>query len=84
VLNNTNEAVEINFRKELWYNSQCTNCDSNSPEHDVKLKLKPNTANEGTCGTGNPALKIFSKMLDMKKSQLTKFELKKISVSPLK
>jgi len=84
VSNNTDKAIDVSFRKELWYNEACTGCEGNSPEHQVQLKMKPGAKDEGTCGTSNPSLKIFSKMLDMKKSQLTKFELKNISVSPLK
>jgi hypothetical protein len=84
VSNTSAEVVEISFSKEFWYNDKCTNCEANSPEHQVTLKLKPNSVDEGRCGTSNTSLKIFSKFLDMKKSQLTKFELKNISVSHLK
>ena len=83
ISNISDKALEIKFTKEFWYDDKCTNCNSNSPEHQAILKLKPNSIDEGSCGTSNTALKIFSKFLDMKKSQLTRFELKNISVSPL-
>lgn len=81
---NTNAyAVNVSFRKELWYNGKCLNCDNISEEHIINVSLKANEVLEGNCKSGKQ-LSIFSKMLNLKKSELTRFELKDISVTPVK
>jgi uncharacterized protein YcfL len=75
--------IEVSFKKETWYNNICTTCNKNSAEHKVTVQLGANEIMESSCNS-NKQLNIFSKMLDMKKSELTKFELKDITITPAK
>lgn len=81
--NKNSFPVNISFRKELWYNGNCINCNTNSNEHIISVSLKPNEILEGNCKSSKQ-LQIFSKMLNLKKSELTRFELKDITVNPVK
>ncbi len=81
--NKNSFPVNISFRKELWYNGNCINCNSNSNEHIISVTLKPNEILEGNCKSSKQ-LQIFSKMLNLKKSELSHFELKDITVNPVK
>ncbi len=80
VENKNNATVEVSFKKEMWFNNVCNNCDKNSSEYIVNIRLKPNETIEATCNA-NKNISIFSKMLNMKKSELTKYELKNINVT---
>jgi hypothetical protein len=75
--------IDVSFKKETWYNNICTSCDKNPAEHLVNIRLGAYEIIESSC-TSNKHLNIFSKMLDMKKSELTKFELKDIIVTSSK
>jgi hypothetical protein len=75
LVNKTNEKLEVTFKKELWHNGVCSNCNSNSKEHIVTVVLNPNENTSASCSE-NKQLSIFSRMLNLKKSELTKFEIK--------
>jgi hypothetical protein len=81
--NKSNTTVDVSFKKEMWFNNVCSNCDKNSPEHIVSVRIAANETTEATCNT-NKNISIFSKMLNMKKSELTKFELKDLTVTTVK
>jgi len=81
--NNSNTIVVVSFKKEMWFNNVCSNCDKNSPEHFINFQLNPNETIEATC-ISNKNISIFSKMLNMKKSELTKYELKDLTVTTVK
>ena len=80
LVNKTNEKLEFTFKKELWYNNVCSNCNSNSKEHIVTVVLNPNENTSASCSE-NKQLSIFSRMLNLKKSELTKFEIKDIVIN---
>ncbi len=81
VKNLTSEPLKVSFKKELWYNDTCTNCESNSPEHISVIELQPGATETASCENNDKTLKIFTKMLNLNASVLTKFELKKITVN---
>ncbi|MCW5906932.1 MAG: hypothetical protein KIS94_03665 [Chitinophagales bacterium] len=69
--------VELSFAKELTY----TNTAANAGDKVFKISLAPNQTAEGDCQTKDKALFAFSKFLNRQAQQLTKFELKNISVT---
>jgi|SRR5690606_36069221 len=81
VKNLTSEPLKVSFKKELWYNDKCTNCDSNSPEHISVIELQPGATEMASCENKDKTLKIFLKMLNLQSSVLTKFELKNITIN---
>ena len=83
IKNLTAQKVEVSYNKEMWYDGKCMNCNKTSEEYRFKVILEPNQSVSGNCGKKDKALSIFSKMLDMKKSELTKFEIKNIEVKTL-
>ncbi len=82
--NKTNEAIRVSYKKQLWYNGTCTTCNSDSKEQQFSIVLNPNETIQGTCDKNNKALSVFSKMLNMKKSELTRFELTDIKITIVK
>ena len=79
--NLSDKKVVVNYKKDLWYNDQCTTCEKPGNEYELQVVLEPNQTLTGTCNTRERALSIFSKMLDMHKSELTKFELNNVEVN---
>lgn len=78
--NQNDHAIELTFKKEIWYNGTCLSCDSESLEYAFTAQLEANGALKGSC-TVNNGLRIFAKMTELKNvRQLTHFELKQISV----
>ncbi len=83
--NLTDKPLAVSFKKELWYNEQCTTCEKTSDEHLMKVSLAPKEIIAGSCEKSERAFSVFSKMLDKTtNSTLTKFELKNIQVSIIK
>ncbi|MFH2095629.1 MAG: hypothetical protein ABIJ16_07995 [Bacteroidota bacterium] len=84
VINTTEESMEVEWKREIWYNGKCHNCDSDSPEYIQKAVLKPGESKEADCDSKKRGGKIFSKFLDFRgEKELTRFELTNISVRPL-
>lgn len=76
--NKTNHKLQVSFQKETWFDDICSNCESNSEEHNKVVLLNPNETLEGACDSEN-AFKIFYNMPSgHTKTILTKFELKNI------
>jgi len=81
--NKLQTEVQVKFKKNLWYDGICTNCESESDEHLVNLKVAAASTAFGNCSSGKPAM-IFVKMLNLENvRQLTHFELKDIEVIKL-
>jgi hypothetical protein len=79
--NLNNYPVKLSFRKDTWYNNQCTTCNSSSKEFLVEETLMPNTSVKGNCTTQKDFLTIFKKMLNLEKvRQLSKYEFKNITI----
>ncbi len=82
--NLTDKKMEVSFKKELWYNEQCTTCEKNNDEYLMKIVLNPKESISGNCDLRQRALSVFSKMLDKSSnSSLTKFELKNIQIKTI-
>lgn len=80
--NLTNKKIEVTFKKELWYNDQCTTCEKHSGEYLMNVALSPKQTVKGSCELRERAFSVFSKMLDKtSNSVLSKFELKNIQVN---
>ncbi len=78
--NQNYHAVELSFKKEMWYDGKCLSCDSESSEYVFTGRIEPSGTNKGECDMNN-GLRIFSKMHDLKNARkLTHYELKQISV----
>lgn len=80
-VNLTGNKMSVSYDKQMYYGDKCTGCDR-SPEHQFTVTLEPNQTVTGSCeDKKNKALYIVEKMLDVKGSSLTKFELAGIKVS---
>lgn len=84
ITNKTEESIRVSYKKELWYNNKCTTCNVEGKEHNYSIVLNPKESKTGSCATKEKSLAIFSKMLNMKKSELSKFELTNISTTIIK
>jgi hypothetical protein len=83
VQNKKNYPIRVSFKKELWYNGTCINCESNSNEYLTSVEVLPGESISSSCES-NKQLKIFFKMLELKNvRQLSHFELKDINVQKL-
>lgn len=78
VTNKTNKAIEVSFKKELWYNDICTTCTENK-EFETKISLQPNEIKQADCESKTKELKIYQGNPNSRKA-LSKFELKEISI----
>jgi len=79
------KPIAVSFKKELWYNEQCTTCEKTSTEHLMNVSLSAKETKTGSCEKREPAYSVFSKMLDKTtNSSLTSFELKNIQISIIK
>ncbi len=83
IQNLTSDKLEVTYEKELWYNGKCISCSKPSDEYSFKLVLAPNQSLSGSCAKKEKALSVFSKMLNMKKSELSKFEIKNIVIKTI-
>lgn len=79
VVNLTAKKIQVNFEKELWYNNQCTTCNSQYTEHHVELTLNAGEEISGTCATQS-RLRIFSKMTNLNSSELTLYQINHLLV----
>lgn len=80
-VNLTGNKIAVSYDKQMWYGDRCTGCDR-SPEHQFTVTLEPHQTMVGSCeDKKNKALYIVEKMLDVKSSALTRFELAGIKVS---
>ncbi|MCB0754562.1 MAG: hypothetical protein H6603_07000 [Flavobacteriales bacterium] len=76
-------AVAVSFRKNLWYNGTCINCETQSDENLVELRLEGGQSISSNC-EADKQLKIFFKMLELKNvRQLSHFELRNVQVKKL-
>ncbi len=83
--NNSAVDIKISFNKEIWYDSVCQTCNSSSLEYKINLEVPANGKIKGDCDSKSKSLKIFSKMLNLEGvRQLTKYELKNISIESIK
>jgi len=76
--NTTDEIVNVSFNTSLWYDGQ--NKTSDSKENLRELRIEPKQVFETSCDK-NKEYNIFSKFLNYKKAELTKFELTGIKIS---
>lgn len=80
VENENVQAIELSFKKEIWYDGNCLSCNSESTEYVFTGQLAPLETSKGGCDINN-GLRIFSKMNDLKNvRKLTHYELTQISV----
>lgn len=77
--NKTNQTIEVSFDRNLWYDDVALN--TSNIEKRFTVVLAPNQQVTGECSTKDKALSIFSKHLDIKGRQLTKFALDNVSIS---
>ena len=83
VINTTENAQRVSFKKELWYAGKCLTCDSDSDEYTISIDLDPGQSVSSNCENHN-SLSAFVRMLNLKNvRQLTHFELKNIQVTEL-
>jgi hypothetical protein len=83
VENRLEESMVVTFKREMWFDGKCLNCNSDSSEYISSLTLEANETIRGTCGESRDLL-IFSKMLELKGvRQLSHFELKNINIQKL-
>ena len=79
IVNNSNVDLEVKFKKSVWYGGECTNCDSDSEEHYVTIKIKAGEEIIGNCKSGD--LSIFKEFKDKPDvAKLSNFEISDISV----
>ena len=78
-LNKTNQTITVTFDRNLWYNDVALNTSGN--EKKFTVVLAPNQQITGQCSTRDKALSIFSKHLDFKGRQLTKFALDNVLIT---
>jgi hypothetical protein len=79
--NLSDKPITVSFKKELWYNEQCTTCGKKSDEYEMSISLDAKEKKISSCEKRERAFSVFSKMLDnTSNSVLTKFELKDIQV----
>jgi hypothetical protein len=83
--NNTPKTLKVEWNMEYWYNGKCNGCEKGNIENHKSITLNPNETMQGYCNVkSNPALAIFSKMLNIKiKSKLTNFKLRDLKISVL-
>jgi len=79
-VNLTDNQLTVNYDKQMWFDGKCTGCDR-SPEHQFTIKLEPRQTIAGSCENRNKALHVVAKMLNVKSTVLTKFEIADIKVS---
>jgi hypothetical protein len=79
-VNLTDSKLTVSYDKQMWYDGKCIGCDR-SPEQQFSISLEPRQTVAGTCEDKNKALHIVDKMLNVKSTALTKFELADIKVS---
>lgn len=84
VVNANDHAVEVSFKRDLWYDGRCHNCDSGSREHITSLTLGPQSALTGECVSTGKQLRIFRRMTgDVKAGELTGYRFTGLSVKGL-
>jgi uncharacterized protein YcfL len=82
-VNKSNSVIDISFKKNLWFDGECVNCESESNEHILSFELEPSETKTGGCET-NSGMRIFVRMLNLTDvRQLTHFELETIEVTKL-
>lgn len=83
IKNKTGSAITVEWNTEYWYNQKCYGCEGSNLENHKTIYLAPNTTIEGVCAKDvNPALVIFSKMLNVEtNSVLTNFNLRNIKAT---
>lgn len=83
IKNKTGNAISVEWNTEYWYNDKCYGCETSNIENHKSIYLAPNTILEGVCTKDvNPALVIFSKMLNIEtNSVLTNFNLRDIKIT---
>ncbi len=77
--NKSNQTIEVKFNRSVWYNDVLAKNEGDAAQFTVVLK--PNEQLAGECNTKNKALYVFSKHLDLKGRQLTKFALNNVSIN---
>lgn len=81
-LENTNaSAVTVTWNHELYYDGTCRTCAS-SDEYSFEFHLEPGASVEGKAQVGaKNGLRIYSKFLTVKRSELTDFKIKNLTVT---
>ncbi|MEO9531158.1 MAG: hypothetical protein ABJG68_12460 [Crocinitomicaceae bacterium] len=57
LINKTENNLSVQFRKEAFYNGNCTNC--NSSENNVAISISPFSTKEGVIDNNENGLRIF-------------------------
>ena len=81
VENKTNIKLKISFKKTMWYDGKCQNCNNTGEEQNTTITLEPFEKIEGSCKS-NKDLRIFSQMNNqLTDTKLTKFDLNNILIT---
>lgn len=81
LINTNMYAINVSFKKEIWYDNNCQTCNTNSDEYTVNQIIVDNSTVIGGCKSENKSLNIFVKMLNLDNvRQLTNYELKDIKI----
>lgn len=82
VVNENPTPVQVAFDRWAWYGAKCSGCSDNMGEHHISVEVKADSTLEGSCGTKDRRLKLFSHKRDMPYvSNLSHFELRNINVT---
>ncbi len=83
--NLTASKIKLSFKKEVWYNNVCQNCNNNDVEFNTTIIIPAKSKVVGNCDDKDTSLRIFSKMLNLDGvRKLTKYELKNIKIESIK
>lgn len=81
LVNLTDKQISVSYNQHLYYDGKCRGCD-NQPEQTFSFRLAPNETMTGSCENRKvKGLYIFDKMLNVKASELDKFELANIQIT---
>ncbi|GAB4279437.1 MAG: hypothetical protein Kow0068_03430 [Marinilabiliales bacterium] len=79
-INTTTDTLICQYKRELWYDNKCVSCDDPYNEFRHQIILSPEEEFTGSCDSKFRGTKIFSKFLNFKSKQLTKFEITDFNV----
>ncbi len=76
IINTTKKDLKVQWKREIWYNYECFNCESESEEYISKVLVKAGESIEGNCSKeSNRNLNICSKLLRYNTKKLTDFKM---------
>ena len=78
--NLTNQDLELSYSREMWYDDRCLGCEENASEYTYTINLSPYESKAGDCATKDKTWYIFSKFLNRKTAELSRFEIKDVNI----